>query len=238
MSKRAWLIACLITGALAVGILAGILLSESRADATGEWGKALLTLFVAILISGLLTLIVSDYSRGQQQRDHKREQALNWLRSLVEANNRLQAAILLLNAQQGAAATDGEQIRTLIEVRVALRSLQEDVVAFLPVTAEHVEKMIEYLTSLGDEYRSNYFRLAWAQRVHEEFLKRQLNQGGELPKEPAEDPEAPWLILQKYFPRLVDLLGHGEGYKQGYSGHYHDARETLKKNLMTLSIER
>ena len=53
--KRTWLIAVGLTcGAAVVGALGGLLLNDSKADASAEWGKALLTLFVAILISGLL----------------------------------------------------------------------------------------------------------------------------------------------------------------------------------------
>jgi hypothetical protein len=54
-------------GAVIAAVLGGVLLGKSKADVPGEWGKALVTLFVAILISGLLTFILSGYSQIQQQ---------------------------------------------------------------------------------------------------------------------------------------------------------------------------
>ena len=231
MSRRMWLIVGLICGALVVGILGGLLLSKSKADAAGEWGKSLLTLFVAILISGLLALILSDYSQRQQQRDADREQASSWLRSLVEANNRVNAAVLLLNANKGA-TIHGEQTRNLIQARVMLRSLQEDLEVFQPPVAVELGKMIEYLTRLGDEYRENYYRLTWAQNRHEEFIKRQMSQP-DLPEEPIEDVENPWRVLQIYFPKVVGLLEHDDNYKKDYSDHYHKARDLLRERLAT-----
>jgi uncharacterized membrane-anchored protein YhcB (DUF1043 family) len=232
MSRRTWLLVGLTCGAVAVGTLGGALLSESSADAAAEWGKALLTLFVAILVSGLLTLMLSEYSRGQQQREANREQAFNWLRSLVEANNRLNAASVLLSTREGSATTTyGAQVRNFIKARITLRSLQEDLASSAPDVAEHLEEMLEYLKKLGEEYTMNYPRLAWAQRVHEEFLRRQLS-NPDLPKELIEDPADPWRVLQEgHFPTLVDLLKHGEDYMKNYRNHYKHAKDTLKQQL-------
>jgi hypothetical protein len=127
-------------------------------------------------------------------------------------------------------------VRNLIEARVMLRSLQEDLDVSQPSVAAELEEMIEYLGSLGDEYRENYYRLAWAQSVHEEFMKRQLSQP-DLPREPIVDPADPWKVLQSYFPMVIDLLGHGTTYAQSYSGPYHRARETLRKHLAAFSAE-
>ena len=69
MSRRGWIVVGITAGSVIAGVLGGVLLSQSRADMAGEWGKALITLFVAILISGLLTLILSDYSQSQQRQD-------------------------------------------------------------------------------------------------------------------------------------------------------------------------
>lgn len=232
MSRRAWLIIGLICGAVVVGTLGGILLSESRADAPGEWGKALLTLFVAILVSGLLTLILSEYSRAQQEREANREQAFRWLRWLVEANNRLRGASALLRAREGVAITTyGAQISNFIKAVVTLRSLQEDLPPGQGHAKRAVDAMLKYLGRLGEEYAANYSRLAWAERVHEEFLKRQLSQP-DLPKEPVDDPADPWLVLHGgHFPVLVDLLEQGKDYQKNYRDHYECAREAFRKRL-------
>lgn len=193
----------------------------------------MLALFVAILASGLLALILSDYSQRQQQLAAAREQASNWLRSLVEANNRVNAAVLLLSAQEGA-AMQGEQVRSLMQARVMLRSLQEDLDTPRRPVWQELEEMIEYLQELGDEYRENHHRLAWAQSVHDEFMKRQLSQS-DLSGEPGEAPADPWQVLATYFPKVSDLLKHGEKYKKNYSAHYHQARDLLRDYLATFS---
>jgi hypothetical protein len=232
MSRRTWLIVGLACGAATVGTLGGVLLSESKADVAGEWGKALLTLFVAILVSGLLALLLSEYSRIQQEREASRQQRFNWLRSLVEANNRLNAAMLLLNAREGAATTTyGDQVSNLIKARVTLRSLQEDLASSLPEVAKDLEGMLKYIKKLAEEYTASYPRLAWAQRVHEEFMKRQLSHP-ELPREPIEDPSDPWRVLHAGdFPVLADLLEFGQYYKKNYRVYYSSARNTLRQQL-------
>jgi len=141
----------------------------------------------------------------------------------------------LLNAQEGA-AIQGEQVRSLIQARVMLRSLEEDLDVDQPLVAQELKQMSDYLERLGDEYRENYYRLAWAQSVHEEFMKRQLSQP-DLPKEPLDGPTDPWLVLKNYFPRVSDMLSAGTEYKKDYSAHYHRAKEMLRKQLATFSTE-
>ena len=237
--KRTWLIAVGLTcGAAVVGALGGLLLNDSKADASAEWGKALLTLFVAILISGLLAFILSEHSSQQQQRSADREQTFQWLRWLVEANNRVHASRFLLNAKEGTATIScGAQVRNIIKARVTLRSLQEDLPDSERDAAEHVREMIKYLGAVGEEYTANYYKLAWAQRIHEEYIKRQLSRA-ELPKEPPNDPEDPWLVLRGGdFPKLIDMLEQGGNYKKNYGFHYGYVKGEFRKHLRRLGVE-
>ncbi len=185
----------------------------------GEWGRALVTLFVAILISGLLTFILSDYSQRQQQKADERsryqlqqaadrERTLNWLRVLVGSNGRLQAARAILEAHKSA-ETYSNQVRDMVEVREDLRTLKEDREAAMPEVADDLGKMQEYIDALGAEYSTNYSIMSWKQRLHEERVKRYLDQDP-LPEDPFKDPDDPWCLLQgDRFPKLADFLHHG-----------------------------
>lgn len=230
MSRRGWIVVGITAGSVTAGVLGGVLLSRSRADMAGEWGKALITLFVAILISGLLTLILSDYSQSQQRQAANRNQAFNWLSLLLGANNRFQSSLILIDAHKSA-RTYSDQVRHMIEVRETLRSLKEDLETLEEEVAADLQKILDYLEDLGDEYRHNYPRMSWAQRLHEERIKRYLAQD-ELPSEPMENADAPWLLLQGGdFPKLADLLSSGDGYQERYRTPYNEAKGLLRERL-------
>ncbi len=259
MSRRRWIVAGIIAGAAIAAVLGGVLLSQSKADVPGEWGRALVTLFVAILISGLLTFILSDYSQRQQQkadersrdqqqeadersRDQRqqaadRERTLNWLRVLVGSNGRLQAARAILDAHKSA-KTYSNQVRDMVEVREDLRTLKEDLEAAMPEVADDLGKMHEYIDALGAEYSTNYSIMSWKQRLHEERVKRYLDQDP-LPEDPFEDPDDPWRLLQGgHFPKLADFLRHGDLYDQHYRAPYQDAKRLLRERLNKFGSQR
>lgn len=236
MSRRRWIVVGITAGAVIAGVLGGVLLSQSKADAPGEWGKALITLFVAILISGLLTLILSDYSRSQQQQAADRERTLDWLRVLKGASNHLHGARIILDAHKSA-ETYSDQVRNMVQVRESLRSLQGDLEAAMPEVAQDVEEMLDYLGELGVEYSKNYFRMSWKQRLHEERVKRYLAQS-EPPSEPIDDADDPWLLLQGGdFPALAALLGDCGQYKEHFRTPYLHAIRLLSERLNKLGSE-
>ncbi len=241
MSRRGWIVVGISAGAAIAAAVGGVLLSQSKADVPGEWGKALVTLFVAILISGLLTFILSDYSRIQQQQAAERsqiqqqqaadrERTLNWLRMLVEANSHLIAARAILGAHKSV-ETYGDQVRYMVKAREDLLALKEDLEATMHEVADYLEKMLDYMDRLGVEYRRNYFRMSWKQRLHEERVKRYLDQD-ELPSEPLEDADDPWLLLQgRDFQELADLLSGGDRYRNDYRAAYSEAKRLLRERL-------
>jgi hypothetical protein len=239
--RRRWIVAGIIAGAVIAAVLGGVLLSQSKADVRGEWGRALVTLSVAIIISGLLTFILSDYSQHQQQKADERsrreqqeaadrERTRNWLRVLVGSNSRLQAARAILEAHKSA-ETYSNQVRDMAEVREDLRSLKEDLEAAMPEVAGDLGEIHEYIDVLGREFSKNYFRMSWKQRLHEELVKRYLDQDP-LPEDPFEDPDDPWRLLQgDAFPNLADFLRHGALYAQNYRAPYQDAKRLLRERL-------
>jgi hypothetical protein len=250
--RRGWIVAGIIAGAVIAAVLGGVLLSQSKADVKGEWGRALVTLSVAIIISGLLTFILSDYSQRQQQKADERsrreqqeadersrhqrrlaadrERTLNWLRVLVGSNSRFQAARAILEAHKSA-ETYSNQVRDMAEVREDLRSLMEDLEAAMPEVAGDLGEIHEYIDGLGREFSKNYFRMSWKQRLHEERVKRYLDKDP-LPDDPFEDPDDPWRLLQgDAFPNLADFLRHGDLYAQHYRAPYHDAQRLLRERL-------
>lgn len=221
VSRRGWIvIASISAGAAITGVLAGVLLSQSNANVAGEWGKALLTLFVGTVIGGLLTFILSEYARDRQQKAAERDQALNWLHILLEANHRVQAARVLLSADQSVRVYE-EQIRTMIEVTVSLRGLREDLEADMANVAYRIKNMLSYLDKLGVE-------MSRAQTPHEGRVRRYLLRR-RLPRKPIADATDPWPQLQGNY--LSDFLRAGETYQGCYQIHYHEAKELLRERL-------
>jgi hypothetical protein len=236
VSRRGWIVVGITAGAVIAGVLGGVLLSQSKADASGEWGKALVTLFVAILISGLLTLILSEYSRSQQQQAADRERTVYWLRLLVGASNHLHGARIILGAQKSA-ETYSDEVRGMVTVRESLRSMQEDLKDEMPGVAHDLGEMLDYLSELGFEYSKNYFRMSWRQRLHEERVKRYLAQS-EPPSEPIEDADDPLLLLQgEDFPALADLLSDGRRYREQFRTPYKHAKQLLEERLNKFGSE-
>jgi hypothetical protein len=171
-----------------------------------------------------------ERSRHQQQQAADRERTLNWLGVLVGSNSHLQAARAILAAHKSA-ETYSNQVRDMVEVREDLRTLKEGLEAAMPEVADDLEKIHEYIDTLGREFSANYSIMSWKQRLHEERVKRYLDQDP-LPEDPFEDPDDPWRLLQgDVFPKLADFLRQGDRYGQLYRAPYQDAKRLLRERL-------
>ena len=124
------------------------------------------------------------------------------------------------------------------EVFEDLRTLEEGLEATMPEVAKYLGKMCAYLDGLGAEFGENYSKMSWKQRLHEERVKRYLNQDPP-PRDQIDDPDDPWLLLEgSDFPKLADLLSKGDLYAEQYQKPYENAKRLLRERLDQFGSER
>jgi hypothetical protein len=208
---RLWILG-LVLCAVAAVVGAVTLLRRSRtADLDAEMGRWLLTVALALLLTGALGMIV-------RQIDQRRAERGAWhgvLNDLVAASQTV-AMVRLRLAAHRSALTYQQQLAELVGARLELRRISAiDIVIEDRVLREQVNAMRSYLEALGQEYETGYLRVARQQRLDELWLTDQMkaaNDGTGAPDlpEPLAEPTTAWLLLtdKARFPGLAALLDH------------------------------
>ena len=186
-----------------------LLLRSNTADVDLEVGKWLLTVAVAFVFSGALTIVVKeiDQRRGKRQA---------WHGVLSAAHHTVGMVRLYLAAEQSV-LTYQAQLAEFVCARLELQRISRiDIVMADPPLCEHIEEMRRYLEALGSECQDGYLRVARQQRLDEVWLTCQMDQmkavndGADAPVLPARlaEPTKAWSMLmdKALFPRLAALL--------------------------------
>lgn len=220
-------------GVLSVAVfVAGILvLNVSKVDVPAEIGKWLLTLGIALAITGTLSVAI-------KQRDERRARRSAWetrLNTVIAANHSVVVIRLMLRAHK-TARTYRDQIAVLIQVRSQLRTLQADgAVLMLTELRAAIKSMRRYLDAVGQEYEAGYLAVARQQLVDERRLTKAVQDAADKPAGTVVEgdlvaPMSAWALLTDpaRFPCLVAFLDDETFQASAYRVGYGDAKRLLE----------
>lgn len=226
----------LTVGFFLSGVAAGVggyvfLRSSHTVDVGAEVGKWLLTVAVAFVVTGALSMVV-------KQIDQRRSERSAWhavLDDLVAAHQTVMVARLRLAAQRSA-LTYHEQLGQLVGARAEIRRLRGvGTVIRDPSLREHIDAMRRYLDALGAEYEKGYLAVARQQRLDELWLTDQMkaaSDGADGPVLPARlaEPTGAWRMLQDpvRFPRLAALIDADAFRIDTFHTHYKRVKGCLE----------
>jgi hypothetical protein len=229
-----WLTASLGSAGVAGFVVGVVLLTHSRTpDVAGEVGKGLLTLAVALLVTGALSMVVRQIDERRSQRDAWQ----SVLHDLVAASQTVLLGQFRLSAHRSA-ATYQEVLTELMEVRVELRRLcAMNLVTADPALRAEIDGMRRYLDALSAEYRSGYLAVARQQRLDEAWLDAKMKALGvddgqpDLPASLRQSGRA-WQLLQDRatFPRLAALLDDHAFRIDAFRRNYKRAKTRLERH--------
>src|SRR5262245_35739395 len=143
---------------VAVGGVGAILAVDHYGDGWGDVGKALMSLAVALLVTGGASVAVKVLEQSRSDREGWGE----LLKKLVEAEETVEVAGILINAHRSA-LTYSQQHAKVLATKLALRQVALDP---LVVTAKDskltdcLNQMLWALFDLGEEYREKYLDIS------------------------------------------------------------------------------
>ncbi len=135
----------------------GVVLAEAKSsvDVPLEVAKGLISLAVAILITGALSYVLSERTRRQTEEGETERLLVGALQDLKEAHERVQVVQFRLNADHSPMNLT-EQIEVLIEVRATLQRLRhERLIRDDPNVFGQVKRMTDFIRAVGEEYARN-----------------------------------------------------------------------------------
>jgi hypothetical protein len=139
-------------------------------------GTALLALAVTFSVGGA----AATWVRSVEQTRENRAAWRDLLRDVVEVDQTLEVARQLIAAHK-TARTYSEQYAKIVDTRLTLRRVWLDPLVANDQHREgdvtirsHLDRMKDYVESLGKEYEKSYLRVARQQRIDEEYLKRRV----------------------------------------------------------------
>lgn len=202
-------------------------------DVNAEVGKWLLTLAVALVVTGALSMVV-------KQIDQRRNERQAWhtiLIDLVAANQTVMLARFRIAAHRSA-LTYHEELAELMRARVELRRICAiGMVIADPPLRGNIAAMQSYLDALGREYEAEYLRVARQQRLDELRLAKQMkaangNAAMQVIPPSLAEPTRSWCQLQDHsrFPRLAALLDDDAFQIDTFRTNYKRARGCLEMN--------
>jgi hypothetical protein len=230
-----WLTIGLLLCGVAAGAVGYVLLNSAHnVNVPAEVGKWLLTLAVALVVTGALSMVVHqiDVWRSRREAWH------TVLNDLVAANQKVVVARVRLDALQSAGAYQ-EQLAEVTGARVELRRISAlDFVTRDRSLRDQISAMRKYVDLLGMEYEAGYLRVARQQRLDEAWLDEAMTKAAqdaasapapELPDRLAE-PTRAWLLLKDAarFPKFGALLDDDAYAIDAFRTNYKFAKDRLE----------
>ncbi|WP_284746121.1 hypothetical protein [Amycolatopsis sp. RTGN1] len=214
-------------------VLVGIFLAHARpeTDIPLEVAKVGMNLTVAVLITGVLSVLVGrraeERARAEKEasertaREEERASALaGALRELKAGYERVQVARFYLRART-TGKTFGEQIEAFSDARAHLHRVQRERFVLGTDVEKCVQRMLDYLNGVLDEYRHNYSRIT-SYALDEERVRQRILNGADadlsaFPSLPAEE-----------FVAVARIVVDEDGWKEtAFHRNYHDAKHQL-----------
>jgi hypothetical protein len=199
------------------------------------------TLAFGGLLGGLVRWLFEDVERRRSARADRAAFLRNVLTDLKSVYDQTERAKVLIAAHQSA-ATYRDEMKNVIEARVRLRNVERALhdEGQLGRTRAYVESMDGYLTSLLDEYESEFKRISGQQRVYEAQVASRLKP---IEKDSAIEPElpmnTPWKSLTQLssvqdFLALAPAVAAETRYAREFLAPLDDASRELRAQLRTV----
>jgi hypothetical protein len=211
------------------------------------FATAATTLLFGALLSGVVTLLITDFDRRRVQRAAQLDFIANVLSDLKAVYDQVDRGRTLIKAHRSA-KTYGEEMHRFIEARVKLqnvvRALWSDERGDpIKGVRHHVVSMEKYLYQLIEEYEKEYKEISLAQSIFEARLKSVLEAKPPVDSLDALPPNVPWHKLERLerlkeflLPALeADNVERTSGYAKSFLGSLDSASKQLRTALVSPS---
>lgn len=212
-----------------VCVLAALLQSVgSGVNLPLEVFKALMSLATAVLVTGVLSFLLSQYATQQSRRSERGAIVSAALQELKSGYERIAVARFFLGADPSG-RTYQEQIAGMSEARGRLHRVQRERFIIDTDVDTYVQNMLDYLTEVADEYKAHHVRILVdslvAERRCKEFLESATADEIDLPKLSAHE-----------FPRLFAMLDETRWHQDAFYENYRSAKNALQEQLSQAGV--
>jgi hypothetical protein len=150
LGSLAVLLAVLVT---AVGVLLGR--AGGTVDISFEIAKGLISLIVAIIVTGFVTFLLNRHSQDRARREERVKTLTGALQELKAAYEEVNQTRFLLGTSP-TPKTFMEQIPAIGRARARLQRVQRERFILDTQVEALAQSMLDYLSRLGQEYRDNH----------------------------------------------------------------------------------
>jgi enoyl-CoA hydratase/carnithine racemase len=201
------------------GLVGAALIVRQFGRAGADIGKSLMSLGVALLVSGAAAVVV----KKMEEVSADRTVWAGLLTNVVEVDETLEVARRLIAAHK-TAKTYSEQYGNIVRGKLKLRQVSLDpLVVRAPDRAEiqgHLISMMKWIDELGSEYEDKYLHAARQQRIDEAYSRKYEDRAVDGAKRFADqraplgiqaisayyDPTRAWAEIER-FERLTSFIG-------------------------------
>ncbi len=210
-----------IVAVLAVVLVLLLALADPSADLALEGAKTVMTLIIAVLVTGVLSAVLAQRATNRAELEDRKGVMVAALRNLKAGCEQVELARFFVAANR-TATTVIEQIPRLIDARSSLHLVQRE--RFLVGTEidDRVQNMLVYLADLADEYMNNWQTLAEAALREERARKQYID--GMIDAPPEQLP-----LNGALFPRLFEFGQPPNQWEHGvFDRNYQIAKGKLR----------
>ncbi len=187
MNRKVLAVLGLLVALLIVAITALLAAAKPAADVPLELAKGLLTLVVALLVTGGLGYVLSERRRADDKRAGDERLLVGAFQDLKAAHEQVQVVHLRLRTDRSLIQLR-EQMDVMIEVRARLQRLRHD----LPIRddsgmVDEIKRMTNYLRELAQEYADHFPHVESVCLSWEVDYQRMLRSEEVVPRRPVLD---------------------------------------------------
>jgi hypothetical protein len=195
-------------------------LVDPAVDVPLELAKAVLTLIIAVMVTGVLSAVLSNRGARQAALDERARVLTSALQELKAGYERVQVARFYLAAHR-TGEMFRDQIDALTDARARLHKVQRERYVLGTDVDRQAQRMLNYLTAITDEYKTNFVRVA------EDALQE------ERARERAKQQEVIGLtdiaeLSPAIFPRLTEFVDDSLWGAGAFNQNYRLAKRQLQ----------
>lgn len=135
--------------------LIGVFLWQSNQDVSFEIAKGLMSLTIALIVTGLLSFIITERARRRAKEDDDVQVLVGALQDLKAAFEKVAVARFFLASHPTALGFE-QQMPAIAEARQRLQKAQRERLILGTDLGKEFQRMLDYLSHVGEEYLKNY----------------------------------------------------------------------------------
>jgi hypothetical protein len=206
-------------------LIAGLLTAvRPGVDVPLEIAKGLITLAVAVAVTGVLSFLLGERNRELGEHEERVRVLTAARQDFKTAFEQVQVARFFLGVHP-TAKTLHEQMSTLIGARAYLQRVQrERYIRDDQLVDDAIQDMLDYLRAISREYGANYRYITY-ERLAEEAEHKQLLEGQAIELKDRS------LLPDHRFMMLAAFLSDDQFRSSDFAKGYRDVRRWLEKQL-------